>query len=142
MIWTERSDYGARQLARERRLNIVQALDISHEQLLRLLGREAPPPKRPAPEKDPAVNVESAEVVETPAPQAPAGSSLSMPVRYHFEDESDASADDDTLIIPGASSPPVKNVFFSDGPLSDSIVPPEDRDSTQPPLPPQPPKRG
>jgi hypothetical protein len=131
MIWTERSDYSARQLARERRLTITQEESVSHEQLLRMMGHEPPPvPKSATSTAGPALVVDSVDPIEplseqptAPVPAAPLSSS-GIAIRYHWEDEDQGSIapTDDTIIIPRRNSTTAKNVFFSDGPVN--AIPP------------------
>ena len=128
-IWTERSEHGARELARERRLSITVEQSISHEELLRLLGHE-PIPKSPAASSNVAIERLAVEAVEEdveggaieyqPAHAQPPA--LTFPVRYHLEDEPDAPADD-ADVISWPASQHAKGVFCSDGEITPKTIP-------------------
>lgn len=144
-IWTERSEQAARQSALERRVSIIEEKFVSHDELLRLMGHEPPLARPPARASSPALTVDSIETGEAVEALEPVGdaasgaipaeplSSAGIPVRYHWEDEDEPIAPfaDDSIILPRTASPPMKNVFCSEGLVADSISPPVDIGKTQ-----------
>ena len=135
IIWTERSEPAARQLAAEQRITLTQEQSVSHEELLRLMGHEflalkaSTTGKTSAPDPalafDPAPPAEPQKTDDAPAAAAatPLFSS-GIPVRYHWEDEDETIAPaEDAIVVPRSASPPVKSVFCSEGLVADSISP-------------------
>ena len=135
MVWTERSEQAARQLAKDRRLSITEERAISHEELLRLMGHE-PLPKSPATAS--AHGIESPPVapeegrkpgdVGSPFIDAPVPK-LSFPVRYYLEDETELPLDD-THVVSRQTTQRANGVFCSDSEITPKVAPDEGCDKT------------
>lgn len=122
MIWTERSEGAARQLAQEKRFPIVGEESMSHAELRRLLGHEDPSPvKQSAAVGAPTIENDAVMVVDDVKPAAEPPKPITLEVRYHWDDEEPAGGDD-AIVIPQSKLSPFSNVFCSDGALADSIV--------------------
>jgi hypothetical protein len=126
MIWTERSEQAARQLATDKRLTVIDEQAISHEELLRLIGHE-PAPKAPQPASNANVATESVEPIKDVEPgvtspfTAEADSPvMTFPVRYHLEDEPDFTIND-ADVIAQPTSQPVSGIFCSEGEIAPKV---------------------
>ena len=120
-IWTERSEHSVRAFAKERGLTIIEEQVVSHEELLRRMGHEPPITRPPAPAPASAAKQEPA-----PAPAAdymavnPASSAIPpLQVQYHWDDSPLLKADD-AIVIPRGALKSVRNVFCSEGQVTDS----------------------
>ena len=80
-VWTERSELAARQVATEKGYRIIEGGQITHAEMLRLIGQappEAPKPvpipaaSTPASEPAPAIDLGKVALVGTPVPSTPA----------------------------------------------------------------------
>jgi len=138
-IWTERSEMATRQVAAEKKFRIVGEEQMSHAQLLRLMGHE-PMPLRSSAAPTGTMSIKeqgsslqnvritndalgggklAASLKEDAAPPPPV-KTISIAAKYHFADEPVMEVD--ALVISRSKSPPVSNVFCSNGELADSLA--------------------
>ena len=119
-IWTERSEHSVRAFAKERGLTIVEEQVVSHEELLRRMGHEPPVTKPPAPAQPPASKQEPAPAADYIAINPASSAIPPLQVQYHWDDSPLLKADD-AIVIPRGALKSVRNVFCSEGQVTDSV---------------------
>ena len=118
MVWTERTEHAARDLARDKRLTLVPAGQITREQLVALMGHEQPSSSPSAAGAAPAPAATPAPAQSWASPQAWAPLDV-LPIDDDLAgpDESPEAADEPLVVTEALPPTAAGSIFATARPL-------------------------